>query len=81
MTETSAQIEQLSTLLDPISITILVVLMVWSLVWKGYALWQSARFGHKWWFVIMLIVNTVGILEIFYIFVIARKQKTDIQPM
>jgi len=45
-----------------------VVLMVWSLVWKGWALWRAARNTHKAWYIIMLILNTAGILEIIYIF-------------
>ncbi len=50
-----------------------ILLMLWSLAWKGIALWKAGRLGQKVWFVILLVVNTVGILEIIYIFVIARK--------
>jgi hypothetical protein len=44
-----------------------VILIVWSLVWKGIALWHSARNTQTAWYVIMLIVNTAGILEIVYL--------------
>ena len=44
-----------------------IVLMVWSIVWKGIALWKAARNGQKPWFIVLLIVNTMGILEILYI--------------
>jgi hypothetical protein len=47
---------------------VLAILVIWSLVWKGIALWKAARNSHTTWYVIMLIVNTVGILEIIYIF-------------
>lgn len=50
-----------------------IVLLVWSLIWKGMALWRAARLGSKPWFVVLLIVNTVGILEILYIYVFSRK--------
>ena len=53
---------------------IFVVLIVWTLVWKGMALWKSARNGHQVWFIILLIVNTVGILEIIYIFTLGNKK-------
>lgn len=53
----------------------ILLLLVWSFIWKGIGLWKAARLSHKWWFVIILIVNTIGILEIFYIYVIARKYK------
>ena len=48
------------------------VLIVWSLFWKGLALWHSGRRGQPWWFVIMLVVNTVGILEIIYLFAVCK---------
>lgn len=48
------------------------LLAIWSIVWKGFALWKSARAGSKVWFVVMLLVNTVGILEILYIYVFSK---------
>ena len=50
----------------------LVVLIVWSLFWKGLALWHAGRRGQPWWFVIILIINTVGILEIIYLFAVCK---------
>ena len=47
-------------------------LIIWSVVWKGLALWYAARAGQKTWYVILLIVNTLGILEIIYIFAVAK---------
>ena len=40
---------------------------LWTVVLKGFALWYSARAGQKWWFVALLVVNTLGILEIVYL--------------
>lgn len=40
---------------------------VWSLIWKGLALYKAARNGQKGWFVVLLVVNTMGILEIVYL--------------
>lgn len=54
---------------------IMAVLIVWTIVWKGLALWKAARAGSKIWFIILLIVNTVGILEIIYYFFVAPKQE------
>lgn len=48
------------------------LLLVWSLFWKGLALWHAAKHHQPWWFVIMLIVNTAGILEIIYLFLVAK---------
>lgn len=51
----------------------LLPLVVWSLFWKGWALWKAARKGATAWFVVLLILNTAGILEIIYIFLVARE--------
>jgi hypothetical protein len=50
----------------------LVPLVLWSLVWKGWALWRAAKNDSKPWFIVLLVVNTLGILEILYIFVFGR---------
>jgi len=51
-----------------------VLLLIWSLIWKGLALWKAARQSDKWWFIVMLVVNTAGILEILYIYVFSKKK-------
>lgn len=52
---------------------ILAILFAWTLPWKGWALWRAARKEHKIWFVALLLVQTLGILDILYIFVFNRK--------
>ena len=52
------------------------VLIVWSVVWKGLALWKAAQQGDKYWFIALLVINTVGILEILYIYVFSNKKET-----
>ena len=52
---------------------ILVFAIFWSLIWKGLALWKAARQGSKKWFVALLIINTLGILEILYLYVFSKK--------
>ncbi len=56
---------------------ILIILALWTLPWKGVALWKAARLGQKVWFIVLLILNTLAILEILYIFVFSKKQKTE----
>jgi ABC-type multidrug transport system fused ATPase/permease subunit len=55
-----------------ISLGLLVLVLIWSLVWKAIALWKAARKGHLVWFIILLVVNTLGILEILYIFLFSK---------
>ncbi len=52
----------------------LFIFIVWSLTLKGVALWMSAKRSQKNWFVAILILNTLGILEIFYIFWTRKKE-------
>lgn len=52
--------------------------VLWSLLWKGLALWRAAKRGEKWWFVAFLVINTVGILEIIYIFAITKAKISDL---
>ena len=51
-----------------------IVIMLWSLFWKGKALWHAARKGETTWFVVILVVNTVGILEILYLYVFSKEK-------
>lgn len=53
---------------------ILYMIIAWSVIWKGIALWHSARNKQLVWYIALLIVNTVGILEIFYIFFYRKKR-------
>jgi methionyl-tRNA synthetase len=57
------------------------LIMVWSLFWKGYALWISSKNDSKKWFVALLVFNTVGILDIIFIFYIAKKQWKDLKQI
>jgi methionyl-tRNA synthetase len=54
------------------------LLVIWSLFWKGLALWHAGRRGQPWWFVILLVVNTVGLLEIVYLFLVLKVKLADL---
>lgn len=56
----------------------IMVAALWSLFWKGLALWHSAQRGSPWWFVILLVVNTLGILEIIYLFAVAKVKVNEL---
>ena len=40
---------------------ILYVILAWAVIWKGIALWHSARNNQPAWYIVILLVNTVGI--------------------
>ena len=54
-------------------LSVLAVLAIWELIWKGLALWRAAKNGQLAWFVVILILNTVGILEIIYLIFFSKK--------
>ncbi len=53
------------------------LVIVWSLLWKGLALWRAAKRGDTWWFIAFLVINTAGILEIIYLFVVTGAKLSD----
>jgi hypothetical protein len=63
--------------IPPWAFTILILIMIWSSVWKLFALWTAARKNSLPWFVILALVNTVGILEILYIFVFSKMKNNN----
>ena len=61
----------------PLVVLFLLLVVAWSLLWKGLALWRAAKRGDTWWFIAFLIINTAGILEIIYLFVITGAKLSD----
>lgn len=54
---------------------ILYIIITWSIIWKGIALWYSARNKQLAWFIALLILNTVGILDIVYLVFFKKREK------
>jgi len=54
---------------------LLLLIAVWTLFWKGLALWQAAKNDQRNWFIAILIINTLGILEIIYLQWFAKKKR------
>ncbi|MFA5994380.1 MAG: DUF5652 family protein [Parcubacteria group bacterium] len=56
---------------------LIISLVVWSLPWKGFALWKSARRGESGWFIALLLINTAGIMEIIYLFFFSNSKRVS----
>jgi hypothetical protein len=52
---------------------VLILLALWTIPWKGMALWKAAKNSHKKWFIILLVINTLAVLDILYIFIFSKK--------
>jgi methionyl-tRNA synthetase len=50
--------------------------IIWSYMWKGIALWRAAKHGQRNWFIVMLVLPTLGILELIYLFRFSKKRMT-----
>lgn len=68
------QAQMIEILNDPKAMTLMMIMAAWVLVWKGISLWKAARNGSKPWFVALLVINTMGILEILYTFWFSDKK-------
>jgi hypothetical protein len=67
---------------NPWLFVLMMVLAIWTIPWKGWALWKAARQTSKVWFIVLLIVNTIGILDILYIYIFSKKPaEKKIEPM
>lgn len=53
------------------------LILLWVLPWKGVALWRAAKNTHKGWFIALLLLNTLALLEIIYIFFFSKKKKAE----
>lgn len=53
---------------------LVIILLIWDLTWKGFALWRAGRNNQSGWFIAILLINSVGILPIIYL--LTHKQET-----
>jgi hypothetical protein len=56
-----------------------IIIIIWSLLWKCYSVWLAAKNNDKKWFVALVILNTAGILDMIYVFGVAKKKWSDIK--
>lgn len=64
-----------------LSLPMVIIIGLWTVFWKGLALWHSARRGEPSWFIVLLIINTIGILEIVYLFAVVKLSSADLFSM
>lgn len=54
---------------------LILLIVLWTLPWKGWSLWKSAKLNDKTWFIILLLFQTLAILDILYIFIFSKNKK------
>ena len=50
------------------SLLVLIPLIIWEVYWKYHALWNAARKSDKGWFLALLVINSIGLLPIYYLY-------------
>lgn len=63
------------------NVWVFVLVMLWVLPWKAFALWTASKRDQKIWFMALILLNTFAILDIFYIFAVAKKSWKDIREV
>ena len=56
---------------------LIIVIALWTIVLKGFALWYAARAEQRNWFIALLVLNTLGILELVYLIWFRPKSETS----
>lgn len=65
----------MNELLQIIPLWIIILIVLWDAIWKLIALWKAARNNHHIWFILIGIINSVGILPLVYILLYNRRIK------
>ncbi len=52
---------------DPLIFWGFMALVVWDGIWKAIGLWKASQNHQKGWFVVIFLINSVGILPIVYL--------------
>ena len=58
-------------------ITFSLISLIWTIPLKGFSLWYSARNSQVAWFIVLLLVNTLGILEVIYLVFFREPKKAE----
>jgi hypothetical protein len=61
------------TNMGTLELIFIIIFTIWTILWKVYSVWTAAKNGHKRWFIALLLLNTIGILDMIYIFKVVKK--------
>ncbi len=59
---------------NPWFLPLIIVLALWDGVWKMIAMWRAARNNSAGWFIALAVLNTVGVLPIYYVLTHKNKE-------
>lgn len=53
----------------------IILLVIWTIVWKIVAMWKAAKNNHLTFFIVVFFLNLAGIPEMIYLGYLYRKEK------
>ncbi|HRY31268.1 MAG TPA: DUF5652 family protein [Candidatus Paceibacterota bacterium] len=62
---------------ENLDMILFILILIWVLAWKGKALWIAAKKDSIKWFVALLVFQTMGILDILYIFFFSKDRESS----
>ena len=62
--------------INQISPFLLFAMSLWTIAWMGLGLYRAASLKQKNWFLAILLIHIMGIIEIAYLFYFAKKRLT-----
>lgn len=73
------KMETIRSLFDsmPWLLPVIAILALWDGIWKLIGLWKSARNDHMVWFIIIALINSIGIIPIIYILKNKNRKERD----
>lgn len=64
---------------DPL-FQVLIIGAILTIPLKMYAVWKAAQAKQKGWFVVLLLLNSIGLLEVTYLFYFQKKPRHSDTP-
>ena len=64
---------------NPYLVALAIIIGVWTLFWKGIALWRTSQLKQRNWFIALFILvplNELAIIELIYLFWFSKKRLT-----
>ena len=59
----------------------IVLLLIWTTIWKAFGLWNAAKKDNRIIFILILILNTAGILPIAYLLYLKYSKEDKIEKI
>lgn len=60
-------------------VVVLLIVAIWDIVWKLLAMWRASKRNEPVWFVLIMIINSMGIVPILYLIFTKEPKKENVK--